>query len=297
MDSTWLQGRTVLVTGATSGIGRSILDLLAPHVKRLLFVGRDAELVQSTATALREASPQLEVEGFTADLSRQADTRNVAEWAATFPELDGLINNVGAVMGKLELTADGIERQFAINYVNQVLLTRLLLPVLARGSNAATPHRIVMVSSLGHRSAKAMSTEFAGRTPYVGLLTYRQSKLAQCFFTAELARRLQGWPLTINAVCPGPTRTHIGSKNANSALARWSWEFLTRFFFHPVEQGAANVVKVLADDSLSDQSGQFYENLQRSRFSAAVGDLEAAKSLWNETCDRLQLPRELEPRP
>lgn len=291
MDSTWLRGRTVLVTGATSGIGRATLDALAPVVRRLLFVGRDADLVRTTASSLTTAFPQLEVHGFTADLAQQAETRKVATWATAFPELHGLVNNVGAVFDQCVLTGDGIERQFAINYVNQVLLTRSLLPLLLKSSHEA-PSRIVMVSSYSHRKGKPLSTEFTGLKPYVALLAYRQSKLAQCLFTVELARRLQGHPLTINALCPGPTQTHIGSKNTHNRIVRWIWSFSSRFF-HPVEEGAANVVKVLADDALTAASGQFYENFHPAPFGKRVLEPETARSLWNDTCDRLKLPREL----
>ncbi len=292
MDSTWLRGRTVLVTGATSGIGRATLDALAPVVQRLLFVGRDADLVRTTASSLTTAFPQLEVHGFTADLALQAETRKVAAWATAFPELHGLVNNVGAVFDQCVLTADGIERQFAINYVNQALLTRALLPLLLRSANPAAPSRIVMVSSMSHRKAKPLSTEFSGLKPYIALLAYRQSKLAQCLFTVELARRLQGQPLTINALCPGPTRTRIGSKNTHNWLVRSIWSLSSRFF-RPVEEGAAHVLKVLADDALNGATGQFYENFKLAPFGTKVLEAESASSLWNETCDRLNLPREL----
>ncbi len=292
-DSSWLRGKTVLVTGATSGIGRAALDHLAPIVGRLLFVGRNAELVQTTENALSTAFPKLEVHGLTADLALQSETLKVAEWARTFSELHGLANNVGAVFDKCELTADGIERQFAINYVNQVLLTRSLLPLMLRGAAPENPHRIAMVSSFGHRNARAMSREFLGLKPYIGLLAYRQSKLAQCLFVTELARRLQARPVTINAVCPGATQTHIGSKNTQNVVARWFWTFSARFF-RPVEHGGARVVNVLADDALRGESGRFYENFVSARFSPIALDPQAAKSLWDETCDHLKLSRELE---
>lgn len=292
IESTWLQGRTVLVTGATSGIGRATVQAIAPHLRRLLIVGRNSSLVQDTTAALAAEFPALEIHGFTADLALQAETRKVAEWALSFPELHGLVNNVGAVMGREEITVDGIERQFAINYVNQVLLTRLLLPRLAQNATPKIPHRIVMVSSRGHRSAKPLSTEFTGLKPYSELLMYRQSKLAQSLFTKECARRLQGWPVTINAVCPGATRTDIGCKNTQNAAVRWVWWLASRFF-QPVEVGTANVVKVLADDTLAGTSGEFFENFQPSWFAPLALDPAAAKLLWDETCDRLQLPREL----
>lgn len=292
MDSTWLKGRTVLVTGATSGIGRATVQALAPQLKRLLLVGRNAELVRETTDSLRAEFPQLEVHGFTADLALQSETRQVAAWAATFPELHGLVNNVGVVMGREELTADGIERQFAVNYVNQVLLTRLLLPLLVRNATPEIPHRVVMVSSVGHRNAKPLSTEFAGLKPYAELLVYRQSKLAQALFTVECARRLKDWPVIINAVCPGATKTDIGCKNTRNVMVQWVWWLASRFF-HSVDTGAANVVKVLADDTLHRQSGEFFENLKPAKFSPLALDAEAAKTLWDETCDRLALPREI----
>lgn len=293
MESTWLEGRTVLITGATSGIGLATALAIATKVKRLLLVGRDAALVAATTERFHREFPQLNVHGITADLALQSDTRKVAEWALTFPELHGLVNNVGAVFDQKGLTADGIERQFAVNYVNQVLLTRLLLPHLLSSADAQAPNRIVMVSSLAHTRAKPLTTEFAGLDPYVALKTYRQSKLAQAMFTVELARRLDGLPVTVNALCPGFTRTGIGTKHTQNAVVRWIWSLSSRFFA-PVEVGAAKVVQVLADDAMHGVSGAYFEKSAKSPFAPLATDPIAAKTLWDETCDRLKLPRELD---
>lgn len=291
IERTWLSGRTVLITGATSGIGLAAARQLAPWVERLLLVGRNGELLQSVCEGLRREFPRVEVDSFQADLLVQADTRRAAEWASRQPALHALINNVGAVFDDCRLTADGVERQFAVNYVNQALLTRLVLPKLREFADAATPNRIVMVSSLAHRKARPLSTEFTGIKPYVGLQMYRQSKLAQTLFAVELARRLADVPITVSAVCPGFTRTDIGTKHAG-LISRWVWSLASRFF-HPVEVGAARVVRMAADDALTGQTGFYYENDGPHAFGPLIADRAAAESLWNDTCDRLGLPRDI----
>uniref|UniRef100_A0A7C2K196 SDR family NAD(P)-dependent oxidoreductase n=1 Tax=Schlesneria paludicola TaxID=360056 RepID=A0A7C2K196_9PLAN len=291
-DSSWLAGRTVAITGATSGIGLATARALARFGARLRLVGRDPAAAESAERELRQASPEVDVEFFLADLSQQTETRRVADWLNQNPSLSALVNNVGVVHQSREFTVDGIERVYAINYVNQVLLTRLVLPLLARSGDAPMPSRIVMVSSDGHRRAVPYHNDFQGPRLYIRNQAYRQSKLAQCLFTAELARRLQGRPVTINALCPGPVRTSLGTKHTRG-LRRVLWGF-TMSFFRDVDDGASTVVYAAAADELHGVTGRFFERCRQTSFGRLVSDRQMAATVWTDTCQRLHLPVELE---
>lgn len=292
-DSSWLNGRTVAITGATSGIGFATAQELARLGARLRLVGRSASAAKAAEQSLRDSTPEVDVEFFTADLSQQSETRRVAEWLLGEPSLHALVNNVGVILQSREFTADGIEKAYATNYVNQVLLTRLVLPKLAMSGDEKTPSRIVNVSSDGHRRARPYKKDdFSCPSRNLWNQAYRQSKLAQCLFTVELSRRLAGWPVTINALCPGPTKTSIGTKHTRR-VRRFLWG-LVMSFFRDVGEGASTVVYASAADELHGVTGNFFERCWQTTFSPLARDPEMAVELWNDTCDRLGLPHELE---
>ena len=148
-----------------------------------------------------------------------------------------------------------------------------------------------MVSSLAHRRANSVAGGFEGPKSYQPLDVYRVSKLAQCLGAIELSRRLRDAPVTVNALCPGFTRTSIGAKHT-SGIVRFVWSLASRFFRTP-EIAARTVFFAAASPELEGVSGRFIENEKVTYFGKAALDPELAAGLWNETCARLQLPTEL----
>src|SRR6185312_4690777 len=202
-----MDGKICVITGATSGIGLEAAGQLARRGARLVLVGRDPRRGEAALVRLRALVPRVEATIHYADLSLMAETRRLAdELAAALPRIDVLIDNAGAVFDRHELTAEGLERTFALNHMAYFLLTNLLLDQL----KAAAPSRIVVVASEAHRGAQLDFADLAGRRVGGGWQAYRRSKLANILFTAELARRLAGTGVTANCLHPGFVASRFG---------------------------------------------------------------------------------------
>ena len=186
-----LEGKVVLITGATDGLGRGLARAVAGAGGIVLVHGRSQVRIDETLAELPGAR------GYRADLSSLEEVRRVAgEVRDAEPRLDVLVNNAGIGTGERELSQDGYELRFAVNYLAGFLLTRELLPAL----EASTPARIVNVASAGQ-----MPIDFDDvmlERDYSGVRAYCQSKLAQIMFTIDLAERLDGKELTVTALHP-----------------------------------------------------------------------------------------------
>src|SRR5579871_5669576 len=182
-----LDGKTVLLTGATQGVGLQAALGIAKQSPTLVLVGRDAARTQAAVDQVKKATGNEKVSGMLADLSAQADVRRLAqEFTAQHRQLHVLFNNAGAIFQNRELTADGYERTFALNHLAPFLLTRLLRDLLV----ASAPARVITTSSGAHRAGKLNFSDLMGEKGYGAWLTYCTSKLANILFTRELARRL-----------------------------------------------------------------------------------------------------------
>ena len=207
-----MTGRTVLVTGATGGIGLATARRLAGLGARVGLVGRDEARAAAAAGRLRDGGAEVDV--FLADLSSQRDVRALAGQVLTaYARLDVLVNNVGGYWATRHETVDGLERTFAVNHLAPFLLTNLLLDRL----RASAPARVVTVSSGAHAMGRIDLDDLQGAQGYNGQRAYNQSKLANVMFTYELARRLEGSGVTANAVHPGVVRTAFGQEDSG----RW----------------------------------------------------------------------------
>jgi NAD(P)-dependent dehydrogenase (short-subunit alcohol dehydrogenase family) len=189
-------GRTLLVTGATAGIGRATAMGLARMGAHLAITGRDRGRAEDVAREIRTAGGG-QVDVFIADLSSQTQVRRLAvEVLQRFARIDALVNNVGGYWNTRHVTADGLERTFALNHLAPFLLTNLLLGRMQQSA----PARVVTVSSNAQAMGRIDFNDLQGERSYSGARAYNQSKLANVLFTYELARRLHGtvpalpWP-------------------------------------------------------------------------------------------------------
>ena len=195
-----MSGKVCLVTGATAGIGFATALGLARQGATMVGVGRNRDKCQAVAARIRQEAGNPAVEYMQADLSAQAEVRRFAEeFQRSYPRLDVLVNNVGAFFMSRRLSADGIELTWALNYLGVYLLTEQLLDTF----KASAPSRVVNVSSAMHTSAQLNFDDLQGQRKYSGMKAYGQSKLALVMYTYDLARRLAGTGVTVNALHPG----------------------------------------------------------------------------------------------
>src|SRR3954452_2262373 len=204
-----MAGRTVLVTGASGGIGKATAAGLATMGAHLAITGRDPARTESAARELRTAGGG-RADMFLADLSAQAEVRRLADDVMKrLPELDVLVNNVGGYWNTRHVTVDGLERTFALNHLAPFLLTNLLLDRLKQ----SVPARVVTVSSNAQAMGRIDFEDLQGERSYSGARAYNQSKLANVLFTYELARRLRATSVTANALHPGVVSTSFGAED------------------------------------------------------------------------------------
>lgn len=271
-----MKGKTCIVTGATSGIGRSTAIALARAGAELGLVCRDAGRAGETVRAIRDETGSTAVEVFLGDLAAQDAIRRVAtEITARYPRIDLLVNNAGVVNLQRVETADGIEQTFAVNHLAYFLLTLLLLDRL----RASAPARIVNVGSDAHKFVSGINFDDVGFAKgYKAMRVYGHSKLANLLFTTELARRLEGSGVTVNCVHPGAVATGLGKNNGR--VAGLLIRVLAPFFRTP-DGGAATTLHVATSPELDGVSGRYFASCREAKPSAAGRDGAAARRLWD----------------
>ena len=204
-----MDGKICLVTGGTNGIGKATARALAEMGATVIIVGRDAQKTSRVVKEIRAASGNPRVGSMLADLSSQQEVRQLAhEFKRKYPRLHVLINNAGGFFMWRQLRGNGIEMTFALNHLASFLLTHLLLDTI----KASTPARIINVSSGAHTSGKIEFDNLQGERDYSPRV-YENSKLANILFTMELAGRLEGTGVTVNALHPGFTATGFSKNN------------------------------------------------------------------------------------
>ncbi|MEZ4671037.1 MAG: SDR family oxidoreductase [Anaerolineae bacterium] len=271
-----MQGKTVLISGATNGIGLVTARELAKMGAEVVVVGRSKAKTEETVRKILTVSGHQQVHGLVADLSLMSEVRRVAqEFNQRFPRLDVLINNAGAMFAERRETAEGNEMTLALNHLNYFLLTHLLLDKL----KSSTPARIVSVSSDAHRTLPLKLDDLQSRKNYGmgGLGAYSQSKLMNVMFTYELARRLRGTGATANVLHPGFVAT--GFARNNGGLMSLVMKAISVFAISP-QEGAKTSIYLASSPEVEGVSGKYFEKCKAVPSLPAAYDEAAQRQLW-----------------
>jgi retinol dehydrogenase-12 len=270
-----MHGKLCLVTGATAGIGKQTAFTLARMGAKVILVGRNPKKTEETAVEIRQKTGSGAVAYLLADFSDQQQIRALADqYKNRFARLDVLVNNHGALFLNRQETVDGLEMTFAVNHLGYFLLTNLLLDVI----KASAPARIAVVSSDGHVGQTLDFDDLQNERNYGGMRVYSQSKLANLYFTYELARRLAGTGVTVNAMHPGFVKTNIGANNFGAIGP--IIKTIINLGAIKVEEGAAAVVYLVTSPDVEGVSGKYFVRKRAVRSSEVSYDEEAARRLW-----------------
>lgn len=274
---TGVDGKRVIITGATGGIGLAAAQELARRDARLSIVARSETRAAAAVAQIKAAGGTgTEVDVLRADLSSQASIRQLAaEILARHPRVDLLINNAGAVYRSRRLSEDGLERTWAVNHIAPFLLTTLLLERI----RASAPARIITTSSDAHRGARIPFEDINASAGHGGLgfTRYGQTKLANILFTTELARRLEGSAVTANCFHPGFVASGFNRNNGGFMALGMT---LARPFARTPARGADTLVWLADSAEVSSESGGYFADRKRVQPSAPARDRDSARRLW-----------------
>ncbi len=271
-----IEGKNVLVTGASRGIGRATALALAEKGANLSLLVRSRELGEKVVEEIRALGKPGKVDLFVADLSSMNDIRRVArEFLAKHDRLDVLINNAGAINMDRETTVDGYERTFATNHLGYFLLTQELLDLLKKSA----PSRIVNVASEAHRGQSiGFDDPMYEKRSYSGFPAYGQSKLANILFTRELAKRLEGTGVTVNSLHPGVIASQFGRNN--KGVFGWVMRNVASPFLGSEASGARTSVYLASSPDVDGKTGIYWKSSREATPTRQGRDDEAAARLW-----------------
>jgi NAD(P)-dependent dehydrogenase (short-subunit alcohol dehydrogenase family) len=276
-----MQGKTVIVTGATNGIGLISARELAGMGARVVVISRNQQKCVTVAEQIKTQTGNSQVEYIAADLSTRAGVQQAAhEFKKQHTRLDVLLNNAGAVFMSRQLSKDGIELTFALNHLNYFHLTILLLDVLKASDSA----RIVNVSSDAHRGAKLVFDDLQSEKNYNGMTVYSRSKLANLLFTYELARKLDGARVTANALHPGFVSTGFGKNNGK--LMKIVLGLLSPIQRSP-EEGAQTSVYLASSPEVQKITGKYFADCKPLESDPASYERSAAEKLWQMSLEMI----------
>ena len=272
-----MHGKTVVITGATSGIGQIAAEKLAGMGARLVLVARDKARGEAELARLREIAPGTNHAVHYADLSRLAEMKRVAaEIAAAEPRIDVLINNAGALFAARQLTPDGLELTFALNHLSYFVVTHGLRERL----RAATHARVVNVASDAHRGKQLDFNDLQSGKKYRGLDVYGRSKLCNILFTRELARRWAGTGVNANSLHPGFVSTRFGDQSGG--MLSLAVRAAKAFAISP-GKGAQTIIYLASSAEAADANGLYFYQCKPASPTKQAQDDSSARKLWQES--------------
>ena len=283
-----MQGKTVVVTGANSGIGLETAEAMAGMGARVIVTARSADKGRAAVAGIVErlgghAQVQLVVFDL-ADLS--SVRRGAEEMLEQAPRIDVLVNNAGVVLSERRESVDGFEATFAINHLGPFLLTNLLLERLV----ASAPSRIVNVASAAHNMARTgiPFDDLQSTKRYRGMRVYGESKLANILFTLELSRRLAGSGVTANSLHPGPVRTGYGADGDARGFLAFGLVISRPFFLSPAK-GARTSIYLSSSPAVEGVTGEYFVKCKPATPRRPAQDSEAAQRLWQVSAELVGL--------
>ena len=273
--------KTILITGANSGLGFEAAKQLAKQGHEIILLCRNKEKGEIAVSEIKSYSNNQNIHLYTANLASQKSIETVAQQIKKdISKLDVLLNNAGGVFNNFQLSEDGIEMTIANNHFNYFWLTYYLFDLLKNGKDA----RIINVASDSHYSAKKIDIEsfYQKKGNYFVLSAYEQSKLANVLFTYTLAEKANPYNITVNALHPGFVYTPIGEKNGNKFFGM-VWSAASKLFGLSVEKGARSHIYLASSDEVKDISGKYFHNCKAKKSSSISYDKNLQAMLWKES--------------
>lgn len=271
-----MNDKVILITGATSGIGKTAALRMAEKGPTLVLLGRDPKRGKEAVEEIIQKTGNRNLDLLLADLSSQAEIRRVAaEFLTKYPRLDVLVNNAGLAVGTRTITVDGIEMTFAVNHLAYFLLTHLLLDRLKSSARS----RIINVSSEAHRRVNLDFDNLQGEKKFSGFSAYSITKFCNILFTYELSRKLQGTGVKVNAMHPGYLSTGI------FRAAPGFLKFLVKLTAGKPERGGEAIDYLAFSPELSHITGKYFNGKKETPSSPGTQDHAAGERLWKMSAD------------
>jgi NAD(P)-dependent dehydrogenase (short-subunit alcohol dehydrogenase family) len=272
-----MRGKTVVITGGTSGIGEVAAVALAKMGARVVLVARDKARGDATLARLRDSAPGIAHSVHFADLLRLAEMKRVAAQIADHESrIDVLINNAGALFATRRLTEDGLERTFALNHMAYFVMTEGLRERLSTAGRA----RIINTASAAHQGARLDFDDLQSAKSFGAMKAYGRSKLCNILFTRELARRLHGTGVTANCLHPGFVATRFGDQSGGLISGLVS---LAKFFAISPAKGAETIVYLASSPDVAETTEQYFYKSMPTTPSSWAQDDRSALLLWQRS--------------
>jgi retinol dehydrogenase 12 len=278
-----LDGRRIVITGASDGIGRAAARQFAACGAQVVMIGRNEAKTAAAARVIMGDLGMRTVTWEVADLSRQDAVRDLAQRLHDAAPIDCLVNNAGALFLERDLTAEGLERTFALNHLAYFSLTLLLLDRLAAAARPGAPARVINVSSRAHREARLSMTDVQLEQHYAGWRAYANSKLANLLFTRALARRVDPAKVVVHALHPGVVSTRFAVNNGRRG--RVLRRIMDVVSISP-DAGADTLVWLARDKRPTASTGGYWVKRAPMAPSDAALDDTLTEQLWHYSAER-----------